>query len=122
MTKNDLVASLCERPFDPKVTLSQIIDEGRSKFLEWNIRKEIITISNEYDECVGMFMKFQHSNYNDMLMVTLGWDDLYHIRFMDEDTYISKEFDGLYHDQLFEVIDRHVKTLTPSIVKDICLN
>lgn len=122
MTKNDLVVSLCERPFDPRVTMSQIIDEGRSKFLEWNIRHEILTVSNEYDEVVGMFLKFQHPNYSDMVMITLTSEDLYHIRFMDKDTYISHEIDGLYYNQLFEVIDRYIKNLKPSIVKDICLN
>ena len=124
MKKKDLIASLCERPFSPQVTMGQIIEEGRSNFIQWNIRQEILTISNEHDEVVGMFLKFQHPNYDDLLLITLGWEDLYHIRFMDSEKVISHEVEGLYHDQLFEVIDRHIKSLTPKIVdvESICMN
>jgi hypothetical protein len=124
MNKKQLIASLCERSFSPQVTMGQIIEEGRSKFMDWNIRQEILTISNEHDEVVGMFLKFQHSNYDDLLLITLGWDDLYHIRFMDSEKCISHEVEGLYFDQLFEVIDRYINSLTPKIVdvNDLCLN
>lgn len=126
MSDKKLIVSLCERPFSPQVTMGQIIEEGRSKFLNWNISQQILTISNEYDEVVGMFLKFQHPKYDDLMLITLGWDDLYHIRFMDSEKSISHEVDGLYHDQLFEVVDRYINSLetkkTSISLDEFCLN
>jgi len=122
MKQKDLITELCERPFSPKVTLGQIIEEGKNDFFQWNIKQEILTITNEHNEVVGMFLKFQHPNYNDLLFITLGWEDLYHIRFMNEEKHITHEVEGLYHDQLFEVVDRYIKDLKPKLFSEICLN
>jgi hypothetical protein len=75
------------------------------KFISWNIDHRISVLKNEHDECVGMIMKMDNSRYDDMVFITLSWDDTYRIRFVNKNFEILKDIEGIYCDQLYEVID-----------------
>ena len=106
---NKEIFEMCERPFTPQVTMEQIVGcSDPIKFLGWNIDKRISVLRDDDDDCVGMIMKLNHKNFNDMLLITLSWDDTYRVRFVDQDFNIIDDIEGLFFDQLFEVIDRRL--------------
>ena len=100
------------RGFDPQTTMGQLTDFGGEKILEWNIDRRIGCVTDgddEYDDRPKlMFMKLNHRNYKDMILITLDFDDTYHVRFLSEDTEMTHEIEFIYFDQLFEVIDRYI--------------
>lgn len=121
--KEKTLSSLCERTFSPQETLKQIIGCGDfEQFQKWNIFERILTIGNKDNEIVGMFLKFNHKNYTDLVMITLDSTDLYHLRFMNVEREITHEVEGLFFDQLFEVIDNYINSLEPVMMKDLCMN
>jgi len=97
---NKEIFEMCERPFTPQVTMEQIMsgDCDIKKFISWNIDHRISVLKNEHDECVGMIMKMDNSRYDDMVFITLSWDDTYRIRFVNKNFEILKDIEGIYCD------------------------
>jgi hypothetical protein len=118
--ENVSMKSLCERPFNPEVTMEQIVSESNfDKFKTWNVHPLIQCMSNDDDECIGMMMKLDHPNYKDFVFITLSWDDTYRVRFFDQRGEEVEDISMLYFDQLFEVIDRR---LDKFMRYEVCLN
>ena len=116
----------CQRHFDPKETMYQLhtttADAGDIIKEHWKIdpRVSVLTDADEDDAPFGMIFKVNHSNYSDIVMITLDWDDTYHIRFMDRDEKVTHEIDSVYFDSLFETINNYFNF--GILIKDICLN
>lgn len=104
-----------ERAFIPQETLEQIAHFGKFDFIKWNISKAIFCIpddeADEDDEvqyCKGIVLKINHPNYDDMVIITLSYDDTYRIRFADEKFNVSDDIEGIYFDMLFECINERI--------------
>lgn len=118
---NEQIFSMCERSFSPKVTMDQLMSGSTSvkEFMGWGIDPRISVLTNDEDESVGMILKMENERYSDLVMITLSWDDTYRIRFFNQDFEMLKDVEGIYCDQLFEVIDNTMN----SIVKvEFCMN
>ncbi len=114
------IHSLCERPFDPKTTLFQIINYGNEeKYETWNVNKMVSCVSNKDNEVIGMTLKLDHKNYKDFILITLSWDDTYRVRFIDSRGEIVDDISFLFFDQLFEVIDDR---LDKFVRMEFCMN
>ena len=117
--KEQTILSLCERTFDPKSTMFQLIHFGKEKYDTWNVHKCIQCVTNKDNEVVGMTLKLDHENYKDFIFITLSWDDTYRVRFFDQRGEEVEDISMLYFDQLFEVIDRR---LNEFVRFEVCLN
>lgn len=104
---------MCERSFSPKVTMEQLMSGSPSmkEFISWNIDQRVSVLNNDEKECVGMIMKMDNERYDDLVFLTLSWDDTYRIRFINQKFEVMKDIEGIYCDQLFEVIDRTMENL-----------
>ena len=118
---NEQIFSMCEREFSPKVTMEQLMSSSSNvkEFMSWNIDPRISVLTNEENESVGMIMKMDNDRYDEMVFITLSWDDTYRIRFINQKFEIMKDIEGIYCDQLFEVIDRTMNNL---VKVDFCMN
>ena len=100
------------RGFDPQTTMGQIEDFGKDKLKDWKIDPRICCITDGEDDIEDrpklMCIKLNHRNYNDMVLITLDFDDTYHVRFVSEEENVTHEIEFIYFDQLFEVIDRYI--------------
>ena len=108
MTTKDLLV-YGERTFDPRTTMNQIIlgcveSKKIDEFFSWGVSKQIHVLNNDEGDDVGMVLKMNHPNFDDILLITLGWDDLYVVRFVTDDG-VKNEIEGLYFDQLFDVVN-----------------
>lgn len=112
-TKEKALFSYCERSFDPKETMRQIHHNAKVAEVivnEWNIDPRIgVLCSEEEDEPNGMVFKVNHQHYTDMVMITLSWNDTYHIRFLNEQMDVTHEIEEVYCDQLFDSLDHFFK-------------
>lgn len=109
MNSNELF-SFCERTFHPQTTMEQILQESTNDYQHWNVDQRISVLKNDDDDCVGMIMKLDHPNFDDLVLITLSWDDTYRVRFIDlsrGEVVQDKEY--IYFDQLFEVINNTLK-------------
>jgi hypothetical protein len=91
----------------------------------WNIDPRITTLCNdEPDVPDGLIFKVNHDNYSDLVMITLDWSDLYHIRFMNQDIEVTHEITEVYEDCLFGVINDYLNggVVLKNIVSNVCLN
>ena len=98
-----------QREFSPKQTMSQIFEYGDPETIvdDWDIHRNIGQYQDD-EGIKGMVFKLNHRNYTDCILITLDWDDTYHLRFMDEDKNVTKEFEGVYFDKLFETINDYI--------------
>lgn len=106
---------MCYRQFNPKTTMNQIIsgsyDENKiDDFLSWNVDKNITVLSNERNENVGMLLELNHYNYSDVILISLGWEDLYEVNFINWSSgEVVKTESGIYCDMLFSIINSKLK-------------
>lgn len=114
MTNKELL-KMCYRQFNPKTTMNQIIsgsyDENKiDDFLSWNVDKNITVLSNERNENVGMLLELNHYNYSDVILISLGWEDLYEVNFINWSSgEVVKTESGIYCDMLFSIINSKLK-------------
>jgi hypothetical protein len=128
MTTNEKLFSFCQRQFDPKTTTAQLEQHrGAREVMQniWNIDPRVMTLCNETPDVPdGMIFKVNHDNYNDLVMITLDWSDLYHIRFMNQDIEVTHEITEVYEDCLFGAINDYFNegVILKNIVGNVCLN
>ena len=110
---NEQIFSMCEREFSPKVTMVQLMGgpSNLKQFMSWGIDPRISVLTNDENEGIGMIMKMNNERFSDLVMITLSWDDTYRIRFFNQDFEMSKDIEGIYCDQLFEVIDNTMSSI-----------
>lgn len=48
--------------------------------------------------------------FKDFVCVTLGWDDVYQVHFMNSEYKVVKSVEGVYFDMLVDVIDGYIET------------
>lgn len=116
MTNKELL-KMCYRQFDPKTTMNQILmgsveDKKIDDFMSWNVDKEITVLSNEHDDKVGMLLKLNHPNFSDIVMISLGWEDLYEVNFINWSSgQVVRTESGIYCDMLFSIINSKLKEM-----------
>ena len=115
----------CQRHFDPKETMHQIHEiDGAGDIIkdQWQIdpRITVLTDSKEDDTPFGMIFKVNHKNYSDVVLITLDWDDTYHIRFMDRNEKVTHEIESIYFDNLFVTINDYFNCGV--LIGNICWN
>jgi hypothetical protein len=114
---NDLKDLGC-RVFDPRVTMGQITDnlneKGLLRFLSWGVEKKIGVISNDEDETIGMMLKLNHKNYDELVYITLNFLDYYNIYFIRmNDNELLNKVEDVGCEELFITID----SLLESVIK-----
>ena len=107
MTDKEIL-NLCNRSFEPRETMKQIVMFGKDKFMDWKMDCRVTSITNDDDECVGIVMKLNHTNYSDLILISLGWDDTYNVFFLNENSDKTHNIDNVYFDCLFETINNHI--------------
>ena len=83
-----LVEPYFEREFDPRETLS-ILSHDRMKYWSWGVSKLINYVNK------GLLMKVSGNHHKGLVLITLGWEDLYKVRIISNkgeviDTRIEK--------------------------------
>lgn len=107
---NEQIFSLCERSFRPQTTMEQILQESTDEYETWNVDHRVSVLTNDDGNPVGMILKLEHPNFDDLVLITLSWDDTYRIRFIKYDTFeVVHDKEYIYFDQLFEVINNTLK-------------
>jgi hypothetical protein len=96
---------LFQREFEVSETL-QVLTHNKTIYWSWGVN-ELLNCNNK-----GLLMKVNGHHHKDYVLVTLGWDDTYNIYFLDNDMNIPNEnekIEGIYFDQLVEVIDNRIE-------------
>lgn len=106
------------RVFDPHVTMGQITDnlneKGLLRFLSWGVERKIGVISNNEDEPIGMMLKLNHKNYDELVYITLNFLDYYNIYFIRKiDNELLNKVEDIGCEELFITID----SLLESVIK-----
>lgn len=113
MTQNEQkLFSFCQRQFDPSVTMEQLHSSDNNAMTihsVWKMDKRVSVLCNETTDVPdGMITKLNHPNYSDMMLITLGWSDLYDVRFINMDAEVTHHIEGVYADMLFDTINSYL--------------
>jgi hypothetical protein len=78
------------------------------------VEKKIGVISNDEDETIGMMLKLNHKNYDELVYITLNFLDYYNIYFIRMiDNELLNKVEDVGCEELFITID----SLLESVIK-----
>ena len=98
---------LYQREFDTNQTL-EVLTHNKTIYWTWGVT-QLYNCHNK-----GLLMKVNGHHHKDYVLVTLSWDDMYNIYFLDKDMNIPNEnerIEGLFFDQIVEVIDNRIERI-----------
>lgn len=98
------VKSLQKRSFDPNETM-QWLTANRMTFWSWGVSKRV-NFDNK-----ALALKVSARRWKGFVVITLGWDDIYIVSYMTQTGRIHKTFEGVYCDDLVEVIDNEIENV-----------
>lgn len=93
-----------EREFNTKETLDLLKMNG-FKFWSWgannfrNLQDKVLTF------------KVQGHHHKGYVCISLGWDDTYTIRLMTTQGRVKFKMEGVYFDELFEILDEKIERI-----------
>ncbi len=90
-----------QREFDPRITLQQL-QVDKQKFFSWGVYRVI----NLYNK--GLLFKVQANHFKGWVLITLGWNDTYIIRYFNQQfnkVLNLKTERNIYCDVLADTID-----------------
>lgn len=113
MSKVDLTTfvkklqKLGEREFNPMETLQLISQYNKSIWWSWGVpTNSIKRIGNK-----GLLFQVNGNHYKGLVMITLSFLDLYDVHLVTNEGDVTEKIEGLFFDQLQEVIDNRVERI-----------
>lgn len=107
MTHNELFSKLMvkgEREFDPNDTM-RVLAHNTIIYWSWGVSKKV-NLNNK-----GIILKVSGKHHKGWVLVTLGWEDLYKVYIVSNKGDIINEYEGIFFDQLVEVIDNRIEKI-----------
>lgn len=98
---------LYQREFDTNQTL-EVLTHNKPIYWTWGV-SQLFNCNNK-----GLLMKVNGHHHKDYVLITLSWDDMYNIYFLDKNMSIPNEnekIEGLFFDQIVEVIDNRIERI-----------
>jgi len=99
------IEPLTQRDFNVHETL-KVLTYNQNIWGSWGVNYR--TLTNLKDKC--LVFKPNGRYFKDFVCVTLGWDDVYQVHFMNSTYKVVKSIDGVYFDMLVDVIDGYIET------------
>ena len=99
-----IVEPLLEREFDMNETLT-ILTHDTMKYWSWGVSKKINYLNK------GLLMKVSGNHHKGFVFITLGWEDLYKVYIISNKGEIEDKYDGIFFDQLTELIDDRIERI-----------
>lgn len=105
MTHNEIFSKLMikgEREFNLNETLL-VLRSIPIIFITWGVTK-LVNLQNK-----GLIMKVNGNHHKGWVLITLGWEDLYKVYIISNTGEILDTYEGIFFDQLVEVIDVRIE-------------
>jgi hypothetical protein len=103
------VWSVVEPKFQREFNLTetyQVLTHNKMIWGSWGVNPN--TLTNFVNKC--LVFKPNGRYFKDFVCVTLGWDDVYQVHFVDGNYKLKESIDGVYFDMLVDVIDGYIET------------
>jgi hypothetical protein len=94
-----------QREFDVHQTL-KVLTHNKLIWITWGVN--LRSICGLERKCLVFKPNGQY--FKDFVCVTLGWDDVYQVHFMNDKYKVVKSIEGVYFDMLVDVIDGYIET------------
>jgi hypothetical protein len=94
-----------QREFNCHETL-MVLTQNQNVWGSWGVNPR--TICGLEKKC--LVFKPNGRYFKDFVCVTLGWDDVYQVHFMNSTYKVVKSIEGVYFDMLVDVIDGYIET------------
>lgn len=107
MTHNEIFQigiSKGESTFDVSETM-KVLQRRLSIYWSWGTSK-VVNLQNK-----GLILKVSGHHHNGWVLITLGWEDLYKVHIISNTGEIKNEYEGIFFDQLVEVIDNRIEKI-----------
>jgi hypothetical protein len=101
----EVMKPITQRDFNVMETLS-LLRSRPNVWGSWGVNYG--TLSNLEDKC--LVFKPDGRYFKDFVCVTLGWDDVYQVHFMNNKYKVVKSIEGVYFDMLIDIIDEYIET------------
>ena len=95
---------LYQREFDTNQTL-QVLTHNKPIYWTWGV-SHLFNCNNK-----GLLMKVNGHHHKQYVLITLGWDDTYNIHYLNRNLKEIDKTEGIYFDQLVEVIDNRIERI-----------
>jgi hypothetical protein len=95
---------LYQREFDTSQTL-QVLTHNKPIYWTWGVT-QLFNFNNK-----GLLMKVNGHHHKQYVLVTLGWDDTYNVHYLNRNLREIEKTEGIYFDQLVEVIDNRIERI-----------
>ena len=99
------IEPLTQRDFNVNETL-QVLTHNKLIWITWGVSPRTIC---SFENKVLIF-KPNGRYFKDFVCVTLGWDDVYQVHFMNDEYKVVKSVEGVYFDMLVDVINQYIET------------
>jgi hypothetical protein len=99
------IEPLTQRDFNVHETL-KVLTHNQNIWGSWGVNYG--TLTNLKNKC--LVFKPNGRYFKNFVCVTLGWDDVYQVHFMNSTYKVVKSIDGVYFDMLVDVIDEYIET------------
>ena len=95
---------LYKREFNTSETL-QVLTHNKTIYWSWGVSG----LFNCADK--GLLMKVNGHHHKQYVLITLDWDDTYKIDYLNRNMKVIDTHEGIYFDQLVEVIDNRIERI-----------
>ena len=95
---------LYQREFDTSQTL-QVLTHNKPIYWTWGV-SQLFNCNNK-----GLLMKVNGHHHKQYVLIVLGWDDTYNIHYLNRNLREIDKTEGIYFDQLVEVIDNRIERI-----------
>ena len=99
-----IVKAAAQRDFDPRETL-QWVGLNKIKLFSWGFNSPTIFANK------ALSFKVSGHHHKGIVLITLGWDDTYTVRLLNNKWVEKAKFEGIYCDVLNEFIDEKVEKI-----------
>ena len=97
-----IIKAAAQREFDPKETF-QWVRRNPIKTMSWGFNSPTIYAN------LALSFKVSGRHHKGIVLITLGWDDTYTVRLLNNNWVEKAKFEGIYCDMLNEFIDSKVE-------------
>ena len=95
---------LYETEFDIQETIN-VLTYNRTIYWSWGVSK-LYNCQNK-----GLLLKVNGHHFNNYVLITLGWDDLYNVHYLNEKLVEVEKTEGVYFDMLVDIIDERIEKI-----------
>lgn len=100
---------LYKREFNTNETLS-VLTHNKNIYWSWGVSQ----LFNCYNK--GLLMRVNGHHHKQYVLITLDWDDTYKIDYLNRNMKVIDTHEGIYFDQLVEVIDNRIERIGEYVV------